>query len=41
MMIYQNPVKGRWSPTSLYVAQDSDPGVKTQAAHYQLLTETS
>lgn len=33
---HQDPVKGRGGPTSLHVAQDGDPGVKTQAAYYQL-----
>lgn len=32
----QDPVKGRGGPTSLHVAQDGHPGVKTQAANYQL-----
>lgn len=35
-MTYQDPVKSRGGPTSLHVAQDGDPGVKTQAAYYQL-----
>lgn len=35
-MTYQDPVKGRGGPTSLHVAQDGDPGVKTQAAYDQL-----
>lgn len=39
-MTCQNPVKGRRGPTSLNMAQDSDPGVKAQAAHHQLFAET-
>lgn len=38
-MTYQNPVKGRGCPTSLHVAQDGHPGVKTQAAYHQLDVE--
>lgn len=36
---YQDPVKGRGGPTSLHVAQDGDPGVKTKAAYNQLHKE--
>lgn len=33
---YQNSIEGRGGPTSLDVAQDGDPCVKTQAADHQL-----
>lgn len=36
IVAYQDPVKGRGGPTSLHVAQDGDPGVKTKAAYNQL-----
>lgn len=36
---HQDPVKGWGRPTSLHVAQDGDPGVKTQTAYHQLDTK--
>lgn len=39
IVAYQDPVKGRGGPTSLHVAQDGDPGVKTKAAYNQLHKE--